>query len=65
VSEWMVEEMGQSEIVLCTHPENVRSQAVAGRAGYVRDGVLKRYADVKDGTTSALRYVRRAYDPPR
>jgi RimJ/RimL family protein N-acetyltransferase len=59
VSDWMLDELGEDEIVLCTHPENVRSQAVAERAGYVRDGVVERYAEFKDGTTLALRYVRR------
>jgi RimJ/RimL family protein N-acetyltransferase len=59
VSDWMLDELGEDEIVLCTHPENVRSQAVAERAGYVRDGAIERYAEFKDGTTLALRYVRR------
>jgi [ribosomal protein S5]-alanine N-acetyltransferase len=60
VSDWMFGEMGKEEIVLCMHPDNVRSQGVAERAGYVRDGVIDRYAEFKDGTTRALRYVRRA-----
>lgn len=59
VSDWMLDELGEAPIVLCTHPDNVRSQAVAERAGYVRDGVVERYAEFKDGTTQALRYVRR------
>jgi RimJ/RimL family protein N-acetyltransferase len=60
VSDWMLEELGEHELVLCTHPENVRSQAVAERAGFVRDGVVEWYAEFKDGTTLALRFVRRA-----
>jgi RimJ/RimL family protein N-acetyltransferase len=59
VSDWMLRELGAGEIVLCTHPENVRSQAVAERVGYVRDGVVERYAEFKDGTTLAFRFVRR------
>jgi RimJ/RimL family protein N-acetyltransferase len=57
---WLLDDLGESEIVLCTHPENVRSQAVAERAGYVRDGVVERYAEFKDGTTRAFRYVHHA-----
>jgi ribosomal-protein-alanine N-acetyltransferase len=60
VSDWMLGEPGVDEIVLCTHPENARSQAVAERAGYARDGVIEPYAEFKDGTTLALRFVRRA-----
>jgi RimJ/RimL family protein N-acetyltransferase len=60
VSDWLLGEPGVHEIVLCTHPDNVRSQAVAERAGYVRDGVVDPYAEFKDLTTLALRYVRRA-----
>jgi len=59
VSDWMLGELGEDEIVLCTHPGNVRSQAVAARAGYAREGVVERYAEFKDGTTIAYRFVRR------
>ena len=42
---------------LCTHPRNERSQRVAERAGFRRDGVLENYARFKDGETTAWRYV--------
>src|SRR5262249_58755923 len=58
VTDWMLRERGVDRIVLCTHPENVRSQAVAERAGYVRDGVVEQYAEFKDGTHRAVRFVR-------
>lgn len=57
VSEWLLAE-GEDEIVLHTHPENLRSQAVAERAGYRRDGEVEGYADFADGTQRALRFVR-------
>jgi RimJ/RimL family protein N-acetyltransferase len=58
VTDWMLQQRGVDRIVLCTHPENVRSQAVAERVGYVRDGVVEQYAGFKDGTELALRFVR-------
>jgi RimJ/RimL family protein N-acetyltransferase len=57
VAQWMFRERGADRIVLCTHPENVRSQAVAERAGFRRDGVVEQYAEFKDGTRRALRFV--------
>jgi RimJ/RimL family protein N-acetyltransferase len=57
VCEWM-REQGEETIALCTHPKNERSQRVATRAGFRRDGVVENYAEFKDGETSALRFVR-------
>jgi RimJ/RimL family protein N-acetyltransferase len=59
VSEWFLENV-EPEIVLFTHPENIGSQKVAERAGFVADGSMSRYAEFEDGTTAALRFVRRA-----
>jgi RimJ/RimL family protein N-acetyltransferase len=57
VSDWMLDEIGEELIVLHTHPDNVRSQAVARRVGYRTDGATEPYARFKDGTTRALRFV--------
>jgi RimJ/RimL family protein N-acetyltransferase len=54
---WMAEQ-GETEIELCTHPENERSQRVAARAGFEAAGEIAEYARFKDGTTRALRFVR-------
>ena len=59
VSDWVLDELAD-EIVLYTHPENVGSQKVADRAGFHADGSMAEYADFKDGTTEALRFVRHA-----
>lgn len=52
VRDWFAE-----PLVLCTHPRNERSQRVAERAGFRRHGVVERYAQFKDGETTAWRYV--------
>ena len=57
VSAWLLAQ-GEAIVVLCTHPENERSQRVAVRAGYRRDGEIAEYARFSDGTTRALRFVR-------
>lgn len=59
VSDWFLEAIAD-EIVLFTHPRNIGSQKVASRAGFRPDGSMTGYADFKDGTTTALRFVRRA-----
>ena len=58
VCAWM-REQGEREIELCTHPENERSQRVALRAGFEATGEIDQYAEFKDGTTRALRFVKR------
>ena len=57
VCDWM-REQGEDTIELCTHPENERSQRVAARAGFRRVGEIEQYAQFKDGTTTAYRFVR-------
>lgn len=52
VRDWM-----NQPLALCTHPLNERSQRVAERAGFRRDGVVERYARFRDGETTALRFV--------
>jgi RimJ/RimL family protein N-acetyltransferase len=54
--DWLLAQ-GETTIVLCTHPDNDRSQRVAERADFRRDGDVAEYARFKDGTTRALRFV--------
>lgn len=43
VSRWAIAEHGVERLELTTHPENVASQRVAEKAGFVREGVLRDY----------------------
>ena len=56
VCAWM-REQGEETIELCTHPRNERSQAVAKRAGFRPVGTIERYAEFRDGETTALRFL--------
>lgn len=56
VRDWPVAH-GETSVALCMHPDNDRSQRVAERAGFRRDGEVADYAAFKDGTTRALRFV--------
>ena len=58
-TDWLLHAGGYAEVVLCTHPENERSQKVAVRCGFVADGLIDEYARFKDGTRKALRFIRR------
>jgi RimJ/RimL family protein N-acetyltransferase len=55
VCAWMAE-CGETELVLCTHPENAASQRVAARAGFEPAGEIANYAQFKDGSSRALRF---------
>jgi RimJ/RimL family protein N-acetyltransferase len=60
VANWMLQVGDVKSIVLFTHPENIGSQRVAERAGFVRDGIEFDYAEFKDGGRDAIRFVRTA-----
>ena len=48
---WAVAEAGVERLELTTHPENVASQRVAEKAGFVREGLLRAYlVSRRDGT---------------
>ena len=59
-TEWLLGDGGFAEVELCTNPDNERSQQVALRAGYARIGTVSNYARFKDGTTTAVRFIRTA-----
>jgi RimJ/RimL family protein N-acetyltransferase len=60
VSDWMLQANNAEVVVLFTHPENIGSQRVAAKAGFVENGIEASYADFKDGTREAIRFTRRA-----
>ena len=47
VSGWVLGDLAVERLELVTEPANVRSQRVAEKAGFQREGVLRRYLDVK------------------
>ena len=46
VSRWAFEELGMARLSLNTEPSNDRSQRVAERSGFVKEGVLRSYEDI-------------------
>jgi len=56
VVRWAREECGIERLSLWTHPENLPSQAVAERAGFVRIGVGEHTPPFRDGTTLGVRF---------
>jgi RimJ/RimL family protein N-acetyltransferase len=60
VSDWLLDVEQVERIVLITHPDNLASQRVAIRAGFVVDGLETDYAEFKDGSRDGLRFIRTA-----
>jgi RimJ/RimL family protein N-acetyltransferase len=56
VVRWAREEHGVSRLALWTHPDNVASQVVAERAGFVRVGLGEQTPAFRDGTTVGVRF---------
>jgi RimJ/RimL family protein N-acetyltransferase len=58
LARYAVEELGAGRVQLFTEPENIASQRVAEKAGFVREGVLRRYLNIKgqrrDGVVFSL-----------
>jgi ribosomal-protein-alanine N-acetyltransferase len=46
VSRWALQDLQLARLSLCTEPANERSQRVAERSGFVREGVLRSYREV-------------------
>ncbi len=46
VSRWALGELGMARLSLTTDPSNDRSQRVAKRSGFVKEGVLRSYEDI-------------------
>ena len=50
LSRWALDTLHLGRLELLTHLENVASQRVAERAGFRREGVLRAYLEMPDGT---------------
>ena len=54
VSQWTLGELGVERLHLTTLPDNVRSQNVAERAGFLREGLLRRWAPTREGRRDSV-----------
>lgn len=56
VAHWAALELGIVRIELMTRPENVASQGVAERAGFIREGVLRSYVTLGCGCSDIVMF---------
>lgn len=56
LARWAVREGGVERLELTTHPDNVASQRVAEKAGFVREGVLRAYIRFADGRRDSVMF---------
>lgn len=56
VSCWAFEELSVERLNLTTAPENVASQRVAARAGFIREGLLRSWMPTADGRRDCLMF---------
>jgi RimJ/RimL family protein N-acetyltransferase len=55
-SRWALEDLGIARLQLWTEPENVPSQRVAERSGFVREGTLRSYREREGKRVDAIFY---------
>jgi len=63
VTRWAFDELGMRRMELTTHVDNARSQAVAERAGYKREGVMRSYRVLRDRRVDLVMFSRLPRDP--
>jgi RimJ/RimL family protein N-acetyltransferase len=56
VCEWAFRDLGLVRMQLLTHRENAASQKLAERCGFRREGVLRAWADMKEGRVDLVMY---------
>jgi RimJ/RimL family protein N-acetyltransferase len=56
VARWAFEELGLVRLELLAHPDNVRSQAVAERSGFLREGRVRSYRRSPQGRSDMVLY---------
>jgi RimJ/RimL family protein N-acetyltransferase len=63
VTGWAFRDLGIIRVQLVTHLDNERSQRVAGRCGFRREGVLRAWEPVKDQQPDVVMWSRLVDDP--
>jgi hypothetical protein len=63
VTEWALRDFGIVRVQLVTHLDNERSQRVAERCGFRREGVLRAWEPVKDEQPDVVMWSRLVNDP--
>jgi ribosomal-protein-alanine N-acetyltransferase len=53
---YALRDLGLPRVELCTHPDNVGSQAVAEAAGFRREGLLRAYLEIKGRRRDAVMF---------
>jgi RimJ/RimL family protein N-acetyltransferase len=56
VADWSFGTLGIARLHLTTLPDNVPSQRVAERTGFIREGVLRQWAQTREGRSDAVMY---------
>jgi RimJ/RimL family protein N-acetyltransferase len=56
LSRWAVTEGGVARLELLTHPENLASQRVAEKCGFVREGVLRAHLRFREGRRDSVMF---------
>jgi RimJ/RimL family protein N-acetyltransferase len=62
-SRWALAELGVARLELWTETNNVRSQHVAERSGFIREGVLRSFREVEGRRFDAILYSLLPSDP--
>ena len=58
VAHWVLRDVGVERVELVTDPENAPSQRVAERAGFTREGLLRRYLEIKGERRDCVMFSR-------
>jgi RimJ/RimL family protein N-acetyltransferase len=64
VTKWAFRDHAIMRVQLVTHPDNDRSQRVAQRCGFAREGVLRAWEPVKDDQPDVVMWSRLVSDQP-
>jgi RimJ/RimL family protein N-acetyltransferase len=56
VAAWAFDELGVERLQLTTHPENAASQRVAEKAGFRREGVMRRWLVTREGRRDSVMF---------